>query len=70
MDRIPSFDLLDLVIAVLHSSSKQPKKSKENVQGNLPHDTLSRKHTKNQVKTLQFSTTIWNYATSILFPQT
>ena len=33
------------------SSSNQPKKSKENVQRNLLHDTPSRKHTKNQVKT-------------------
>ena len=36
---------------VLHSSSYQPKKSNENVQGNLLHDTPSRKHTKHQVKT-------------------
>ena len=51
MDGIFALDLLDLVIEVLHASSKQPKKSKENVQGNLLHDTPSRKHTKNQVKT-------------------
>ena len=38
-------------LKVLYSSSNQPKKSKENVQGNLLHDTPSRKHTKNQVKT-------------------
>ena len=35
----------------LHSSSSQPKKSKDNVQGNLLDDTPSRKQTKNQVKT-------------------
>ena len=51
MDGIPALDLWDLVIEVLHSYSNQPKKSKDNVQGNLPHDTPSRKHTKNQVKT-------------------
>ena len=51
MDGVPALDLWDLVIEVLHSSSNQPKKSKENVQGNLLHDTPSRKHTKNQVKT-------------------
>ena len=42
MDGIPAFDLLDFVIKVLYSSSNQPKKSKENVQGNLQHDTPSR----------------------------
>ena len=47
----PLFDLWDLVIEVLHSSSNQYKKSKENVQGNLPHDTPSRKQTKNQAQT-------------------
>ena len=51
MDGIPALDLWDLVIEVLHSSSKQSNKSKENVQGNLLHDTPSRKRTKNQVKT-------------------
>ena len=51
MDGIPALDLWDLVIEVLHSSSNQSKKSKENVQGNLPHDTPSRKQAKNQVKT-------------------
>ena len=51
MDGITALDLLDLVIEVLHSSSNQPKKSKDNVQGNLPHDTPLRKQTKNQVKT-------------------
>ena len=51
MDGIPALDLWDLVIEGLHSSSNQPKKSKENVQGNLLHDTPSRKHTKNQGKT-------------------
>ena len=60
MDGIPAFDLLDFVIKVLHSSFNQPKKSKENVQGNLLHDTPSRKH----------STTILKNATSIMFPQT
>ena len=48
---IPALDLWDLEIEVLHSSSNQPQNSKENVQGNLPHDTPSWKHTKNQVKT-------------------
>ena len=43
MDGIPALDLWDL--------SNQPKKSNENVQGNLLHDTPSRKYTKNQVKT-------------------
>ena len=51
MDGIPALDLWDLVTEVLHSSSNQPKKSKENVQRNLLHDTPSRKQTKNQVKT-------------------
>ena len=56
MDGIPALDIWDLVIEVLHSSSTQSKKSKENVQGNLLHDTPSRKHTKNQVKTpIQFN---------------
>ena len=32
-------DLWDLVLEVLHSSSNQPKKSKEHEQGNLLHDT-------------------------------
>ena len=50
-DGIPALDLWDLVIEVLHCSSNQPKKSKDNVQGNLLHDTQSRKHTNNQVKT-------------------
>ena len=43
--------LLSLFNIVLHSSSNQLKKSKENVQGNLQHDTPSRKQTKNQFKT-------------------
>ena len=51
MDGISALDFWDLVVEVLRSSSNQPKKSKENVQGNLMHDTPSRKHTKNQVKT-------------------
>ena len=42
---------LNLVIEVFHSSPNQPKKSKENVQGNLLCDAQSRKHTINQVKT-------------------
>ena len=50
MDGIPALDLWDLVIEVVHSSN-QAKKSKENVQGKLLHDTSSRKQTKNQVKT-------------------
>ena len=51
IDGIPALDLWDLVIEVLHSSFNQPKKSKEEVQGNLLRDTPSRKHTNNQVKT-------------------
>ena len=51
MDGITALGLYDLVIKVLHSSSKQPEKSKENVQGNLLRDTPWRKHTENQVKT-------------------
>ena len=39
------------LLEMLHSSSNQPKKSKEKVQGNLLRDTLSRKHTNSQVKT-------------------
>ena len=50
MDCIPALDLWDLGIEVLHSSN-QAKKSKDNVQGSLSHDTPSRKRTKNQVKT-------------------
>ena len=44
MDGIHALDLW-----VLHSSSNQSEKTKENVQGNLLHDTSSRKQTK-QVK--------------------
>ena len=51
MDGIPALDIWDLVFEVSHSSSNQPQKSKENVQGNLLHDTPSRKQTKNPVKT-------------------
>ena len=51
VDGIPALDLWALVIEVLHSSANQPKKSKENVQGNLLHDTPTRKQTENQVKT-------------------
>ena len=51
MDGIPTLDLWELVIEVLHSSSNQSKKSKVNVQGNLKHDTPSRKHTNSQVET-------------------
>ena len=51
MDGIPALDLWDLVVEVMHSSSNQPKKTKDNVQENLLHDTPSRKQTKNQVKT-------------------
>ena len=47
----PALDLWDLVIEVLHSSSNQTKKSKNNVQGNLLHDTPSKKRTKKQAKT-------------------
>ena len=70
MDGIPALDLWDLVIEVLHSSSNQPKKSKENVQGNLLDDTPSRKHTKNQTQTPIFSASILNHAKRIIFPQT
>ena len=45
MDGIPALDIWDLVFEVL------PKKSQQNVQGNLLLDTPSRKQTKNQVKT-------------------
>ena len=48
MDGIPALDLWDLVFEVLHSASNQPKKSKDNVQGNLVRDTPSRKHTNSQ----------------------
>ena len=51
MDGIPALVLWDLVSEVLHSSSNQSKKSKEHVQGNLLHDTSSRKQTNDQVKT-------------------
>ena len=40
-----------IFLEVLHSSSNQPKKSTENVLGNLLHDTPSRQQTKNQVIT-------------------
>ena len=46
----PALDIWE-GMEVLHSSSDQSKKSKENVQGNLLHDTPSRKQTKNQGKT-------------------
>ena len=46
MDGIAALDLWDLFIEVLHSSSNQLEKSRENVQGNLLHDTPSRKHIK------------------------
>ena len=42
VDGIPALDLWALVIEVLHSSANQPKKSKENVQGNLLHDTIKK----------------------------
>ena len=51
MDGIPTRDLEDLNGDVLHSSSNQSEKSKENVQGNLLHDKSSRKQIKIQVKT-------------------
>ena len=38
MDGIPALDLWDLVIEVLHSSSK------DIVQGNLLHDTIKKTH--------------------------
>ena len=65
------FQLLIFGIWLLHSSSNQLKKSKGRVQGDLLRDTSSSKHTNCQTKLrLQFSTTILNYATSIMFPQT
>ena len=51
MNGIPALDLWDLVTEVLHSSSNQSKRSKENVHGNLLRDTPLRKPTENQVKT-------------------
>ena len=51
LDGIPALDLWDLVFEVFHSSSNQPMKSKEKVQGELLRDTPSRKHTNSQVKT-------------------
>ena len=45
------FPLSTFGIWLLHSSSNQPEKSKENVQGNLLRDRPSRKHTNNHVKT-------------------
>ena len=51
MDGIPALDLWDLVVEVLHSSTNQTKKSKEKVQGNLLHDTPSRKHTNSPTMT-------------------
>ena len=51
MDGIPALDLWDLVTDVLHSSSNKSLKSKDNMQGNLLHDTPSRKRTNNQIKT-------------------
>ena len=52
LDGIPTLGLWDLVFEALHSSCSNPtKKSRENVQRNLPHDTPSRKQTKNQVQT-------------------
>ena len=50
MDGIPALDLWDLVIEVLHSSSNRSKKSKENVTGNLLHDTSPRKQTNTQTE--------------------
>ena len=64
MDGIPALDHWELFIEVLQSSSNQLKKSKGKVQGDLLHDTPTPK------PRLQFSTTIWNYATSIMFPPT
>ena len=51
MEGNPALDLWGLVFEVLHSSSNQPKKSKDNVQRNLLHDKPSRKQTKTHVKT-------------------
>ena len=45
---ISALDLWDLVVEVLHSSSNQPKNSQGKMQGNLLHDTPSRKHTTSQ----------------------
>ena len=50
MDGIPALDFWDLVTEVLHSSSNQLRKSKENVHGILPHDTPSSKQAKNKVQ--------------------
>ena len=50
MDGIAALDLWDLVTEVLHSSSNQLEKSRENVQGNLLHDTPSRKHIKTPIQ--------------------
>ena len=50
MDGIPTLDLLDLVIEVLHSSSNQFTKPKERVQGDLLRDTSSSKHTNIQTR--------------------
>ena len=58
---------LDLVMEVLHSSSIQAKAPKEQARWNLQRNKPSRKQTKFR---LQLSTTILNYATSIMFLQT
>ena len=51
MDGIPALDLRDLASEVLHSSSNQPEKSQEKVQGDLLRDTPSRRHTNSLVQT-------------------
>ena len=57
MDGVPALDLRELIIEVWHSSSNQPKKSSvTHHQENTPTTKLRR----------QFSTTILNYATSIM----
>ena len=60
MDGIPALDLWDLFSDVLHSSSNQPEKPIEKVQGNLLHDTPWRKHTNSQTMTqFQYNDLEW-----------
>ena len=66
---IPTLDLWDLVFEVLHSSSNQLKNPKTMCRETccMTHHQENKPRTK---KRLQFSTTIWNYATSTMFLQT
>ena len=69
MDGIHDLDLWDLIVEVLHSSSNQPKKSKEMCRDSC----CMTRHQENKPRTklrLQFSTTILNYATSIMLLRT